>query len=208
MVATLLAVFIPGAWLVTRSPREVPIDRDAAPTSPGRLSGRVVNARGEPIDGAQVGVSGDPSPQFVSTGPDGRFEFGGLEAPALNVFATAPRMAPSQARRVALGASDVVIVLEEPATIRGSLEFLGPAPAHLYVRLCHHDADFGKDLCVASRYYAPPTQEYQLDRLAPGAFEVVFVTGDVELARVPVTLQAAGTVDMPKVKLRLGENFP
>lgn len=174
----------------------------AAPqdTGSGTLSGRVVNERGEPVPRAQVGVSSSAAPVFIEADDTGHFEFTNLGAPRLNLFATAPGYASAQLPDVAAGSTSVEIVMHDPASLQGSVELVSRVD-RLFVRLCHQDPVYKKELCIKSKYSSPPNTTYQLDRLPAGEFDVVFSNGEQELGRVPVKLRSGEQVVVPTQRL-------
>jgi hypothetical protein len=70
------------------------------------------------------------------------------------------------------------------------------------VRLCHHDPDFNREVCVKSRYYASPEDSFELDGLPAGRCELVFASNEQELARVPLRLNPGDALELPAVRLR------
>jgi hypothetical protein len=174
--------------------------RQGLPDKAG-VSGRVVSSNGEPVANAQVGLSGGSQPQFTSTDEDGQFEFRHLDTGTVNLFATASGLAAAHARGVNAGSSDVLLILDAPARVSGGIVY-ARRPAILYVRLCHHDAEFNREVCLKSRYYSPPENSFELEGLPSGSFELVFVSEERELGRLPLTLNAGDTLKLASVHLR------
>ncbi|HSN89900.1 MAG TPA: carboxypeptidase regulatory-like domain-containing protein [Anaeromyxobacteraceae bacterium] len=94
--------------------------------SPAPVSGRVVSRGGGPVEGALVVAgreqafgSGGPSEAQALSGSDGRFALPPLDPGRYRVTARAEGYAPASARRVAPGASDLVLVLEPGSRLAG-----------------------------------------------------------------------------------------
>jgi hypothetical protein len=164
------------------------------------LYGRVVDERGKPVPRAQVGSSSSAEPVFIEANDEGRFEFSNLGADRLNLFATAPGFASTQLPQVAAGSPDVVIVMRDPASLRGTVVF-DSRIEKLFVRLCHPDPVHDKELCIKSEYSKPPNSTYELDRLPPGAFDLVFSDGERELGRLPIKIGSGEQLVVPTQRL-------
>jgi len=166
------------------------------------VSGRVLDPDGKPVASAQVGASaGSAAPRFTGSASDGSFVLHGLKGSTVNVFVTAPGFATEHVRGVTVGSDEVVIVLQAPARLRGRIAY-DERPSVLYVRLCHFDRDFDREVCLKSRYYSPPEDTFELERLPLGNYDLVFSSNDRELARQPVTLRSGEVLDVGTVSLR------
>jgi hypothetical protein len=155
-----------------------------------------VDARGEPVPKAQVGASSNARPVFVEADEKGHFELSKLGAEHVNLFASAPGFASTQMPRVSAGSTDLVIVLKEPGSLSGELVFAS-TPEQLFVRLCHQAPVHEKELCIKSKYSSPASETYELERLPPGAFDLVFSDGKHELGRVPIKIDSGAQLVVP-----------
>ena len=105
----------PGAREGEAEPLE-PLDL----TEPGLASGRVLDARGEPVRGARVGVGLVPAfvpvgarlPGFVETDPGGRFELRGLEPGTVTLSAYAAGVGRGHLQDVRISSGERTAELE------------------------------------------------------------------------------------------------
>jgi V8-like Glu-specific endopeptidase len=95
---------------------QAPRKRDAVPPEQGSISGRVVNARGVPVVGAAVAVSGGSQPHrdiAAITTADGTFRLGGLPPGSYQLTAHADSSVKS---------ADVVVSAGTPARVEIQLD--------------------------------------------------------------------------------------
>jgi hypothetical protein len=88
------------------------------------LAGRVLDARGQPIESASVHLETLRLSEFVATalsGSDGAFEFGALPAPPYRVRVDHPDYAPSGTLEVSSLTKSLVIRLESGAELTGAV---------------------------------------------------------------------------------------
>jgi hypothetical protein len=169
------------------------------------LTGRVVDAEGRPIAGAQVGASGDGS-LFVETDVDGRFELTGLGREPVNLFATAPGYATSHVRAVRPG-SRISIVLAAPAELLGRVHALGRRET-LLLGVCSWDQHFNKELCVQRSLLRPADEFFHFKNLPAGAYEFVIEQTGHELLRKPIRLVSGESLTLEPVEIAVPSAAP
>lgn len=164
------------------------------------ISGRVLSDEGTPVAGAKVGSSDEGSALSV-TDEAGRFELGGLGAEPVNLFATADGYAPRQIRGVRPGAAGFDLTLERPAALSGRVSF-GKASSFV-VSVCHLDAHFGREICIARQQIEPARSEYTLGELPSGSYDVVIEAPGHHTERARILLRAGETASVPELTLRV-----
>lgn len=177
-----------------------PTPAEEKPNAAGSISGRVIDAAGEPVPGVQVGASGKGLPRFVSSDDQGRFELSGLEGSQANLFATAPEHAAAHRQGVAVGSRNVELVMLPAARVEGELEF-SAVPDQLFIKLCRYQPLYDKEVCEKNRYYKPAASRYVLERAPLGNFNLVFSDGRQELKRVPIEIAPGQQLEVPKQRL-------
>jgi hypothetical protein len=163
------------------------------------LSGKVVNASGEPVAGAHVGAA-DEGSALTSADPQGRFELGGLADGPVNVYATAPGYGPSHVRGVFPSGKPIEILLELAASISGELRLEAPASS-VMVSVCRHDPQIADELCIARQRYEPPSTSFLLENLPVGVYDLVIEADAHDSQRVSVSLSPGQNFTVPRVVL-------
>ena len=149
--------------------------------NPAPVSGRVVSRGGGPVEGALVvagreqgfGSAGPAEAQALS-GPDGRFGLPPLDPGRYRVTARADGYASASARRVAPGASDVVLVLDSGGRVAGCVRDAssGAAVAPFTVMVWERSGPLRRVL-QRSLSVLDPSGCYAVEDLAPGPAAVV-----------------------------------
>lgn len=163
------------------------------------ISGRVLSDEGAPLPGAKVGTSDDGSSLAV-TGDDGRFELGGLGAEPVNLFATAEGFAPRQIRAIRPGAAGFDVTMERPSAVNGRVSF--GAATSFTVSVCHRDAHFGREICIARQLVDPARADYRIDGLPSGSYDVVIEAPGHHAERARILLRSGETLTAPELSLR------
>ncbi len=146
-----------GARRATSGPRRPAAGRAAANDEPeirsGRLEGRVVDAEGQPVPGAQVLIASGPAHADIAmeTGPGGCFDYGLLEAGRylLTVYATGYQPRSADVRVVPGLRADTLLVLRRADRPRQR----GPEPAP--VPPSRRGAPGGGDQTPGGGWFAP-----------------------------------------------------
>jgi hypothetical protein len=92
----------------------------------------------------------------------------------------------------------VVLVLPPPASVRGALR-LPAGSGRVLVSLCRSNNETSGELCVARRLYAPPAEQYELDRLAPGNYRIVAELAGHPTIRYPIAIPSGAAIDGPSL---------
>jgi hypothetical protein len=196
-----------GAERATTSGRAASGFSSGAGAQSAAISGRVRDAHGLPIAGAEVGAS-DLGIALAKSDAQGAFVLSGLQPGRVSLFALAPGFAPARAENVAVGAHDVLLVLPRPARIGGQLS-LPNGSARVLVSLCRTRTEAGPrtlpaegratngELCVARRLFSAPAERYELERLAPGNYALVAELEGRPPLRHPVAIAAGANVQGP-----------
>jgi hypothetical protein len=167
----------------------------------GTIRGRLENAEGKPISKAKVAVAASGGiPKFVQPSADGSFRFTGLKPGSVELTVSAPGYAQAEQQKVDVGSSDVVVVVQEAATVSGELSVSGPSEK-LEVKLCRPKVPNQKEDCPRARSYRRTPKRYELNRAPPGKFDLVFFKGEKELARVPIVIEPGESVEVPAQRL-------
>jgi hypothetical protein len=161
------------------------------------IAGRVVSPTGEPIAGASVGSS-DANGAFATTDGQGVFELQAVGDGPLAIFATAPGYAAKHRRGVSPDTRNVTLELEPSAMLRGSLDW--PAGVErLILGVCHYDAHFRKELCIARQIYRPPAAAYEIPNLPSGKYDLVVEATGRDPQRYPIEVLAGAVADGPRI---------
>ncbi|HEY6003418.1 MAG TPA: carboxypeptidase regulatory-like domain-containing protein, partial [Anaeromyxobacter sp.] len=168
----------------------------------GRIAGRVVARESRaPIPGALVvaepargfGLSGVTVAQATS-GADGGFDLGGLDAGRYHLTAHADGRAPATLIRVETGTKDAVLELSRGGRLRGCVRDTasGSAVAPFTVLVFERRASLFRPL-RQSRSFIDPSGCYALDDLQPGPVAVVVsAPGFAPSAEVPAEVPESG----------------
>jgi carboxypeptidase family protein/PDZ domain-containing protein len=169
---------------------------------PGRIAGRVVaRESAAPIPGALVvaepargfGPSGVVVAQATS-GADGGFDLGGLDAGRYHLTARADGRAPATLVRIETGTKDAVLELRRGGRLRGCVRDAasGTAVAPFTVLVFERRASLFRPL-RRSRSFLDPSGCYALDDLQPGpAAVVISAQGYAPSAEVPADVPESG----------------
>jgi hypothetical protein len=161
--------------------------------APGRLEGRIVDAAGDPVEGADVeAYAHDGGALHVAwTDADGRFAVDPLQGDRVEITASAPGLAEVTApERLEIEPGEMVVApdlaLATEATLSGAI---GPLDAPASLQLV--DPESG----VSLRYALLSEDEasYSFDRLAAGSWRLDLrpVTGsDMQPLQIPIDLEA------------------
>jgi hypothetical protein len=164
------------------------------------LSGKVIDAHGEPVTGAHVGAA-DEGSALTTTDAQGRFELAGLADAPVNVYATAPGYGPSHLGGALPGGKPIEILLERAASVTGELRLQAPAQS-VMVSVCRPDPKMaGGGLCIARQRYEPPTPRFMLENLPVGTHDLVIEAQGHRTARVSVSLSPGQNFTVPLVAL-------
>jgi hypothetical protein len=150
----------------------------------GSISGRVVDAGGEPAAGARVvativlenraAVDADLHPGGADvTADDGTFQIDGLDPGTYDVTASDDEHAPASAHGIAAGAQGVTLKLGAGGAIRGVVRSASGSPAAAFsvlVSLVRGKLDREH---VATRSFLDAEGRYEIEGLGPGDYEVV-----------------------------------
>jgi protocatechuate 3,4-dioxygenase beta subunit len=168
--------------------------------SPGNvLAGRVVDHEGKPVPGASVGSS-EPGSSATTADAEGRFELFGLGDDSVNVFASQPGFAATHERGLRPGARGIELRLHPEASVRGRVVWPDDA-TELLISVCHYDAHFEKELCVARVQLRRPDADYAIAGLSAGRFDVVVEGKGVVTHRVAATLGAGVVTELTPLRL-------
>jgi hypothetical protein len=193
-------------FLTSRSVQQPPAAETRRPLDHKTITGWVVDADGKRVAHAQVGASSSEGATFASSDAEGRFELSNLPSEVVSVFATAPGRSTDHAQGIVGGTSELVLIVGSPGVVRGTVEARGLA--HLFVRACRYSEHFRREICFKSEYSSPPARSYELSRLSPGEFDLVFVSEDEELFRQRVELLPGEELVLPAVDLRTAVSSP
>jgi hypothetical protein len=135
------------------------------------LTGHVVDNTGNPVVGAHVDSSDDASPS-ASSDETGSFALQGLPNEPVNVFVRAEGFATLHLRHVTPGQNALKLTLERPAVVQGKVQIPNTV-AEILVSACHFDDAFKKELCVARQLLRQPNDQYRLEGLPSGRYDLV-----------------------------------
>lgn len=157
-----------------------------------QITGRVVDAHGNPVQGATIGCT-DEGALFFKTGKDGSFVLGGLGEAPVNLYGFKAGLAPHHMRQIAPGTSDLTLVLRPAARIRGELEWPRSAEGGITVGL------YKDDLRIAAFVLHPTHTKFEFKDLAADRY-VFVVEGTTARAEISVTegeLRDLGVLRLP-----------
>lgn len=160
--------------------------RDSGADGARQLAGEVVDARGEPVEGAEV-VAGDFIPgdghfafgyraqwaedvRRASSGDGGRFSLSELPPSAVVAIAEHDDRGRSMPARVFEGEDDeedLVLVLEPFGRIEGEIRIEGEEPAGFIIVAV---PEVGRDPHAQFAVYAEPGETFSFERLAAGPY--------------------------------------
>ena len=178
-----------------------------------RVSGRVVDSRGEPVDGAEVSVGsllfGDGkyadttrgSQSFrvwrARTGPDGRFEMSGVTGDVAAAIAEHDDLGRSLPARVARArdVADLGLELRPFGRLEGAVRFRGERPPVVRVHARAIESELGGAAAVFG-VALRPDDRYVFERLAAGRYAVTLSANAV---------QAQAGIQTREVVVRPGE---
>ncbi|MEO1697065.1 MAG: carboxypeptidase regulatory-like domain-containing protein [Planctomycetota bacterium] len=165
----------------------------------GRVVGRVVDADGAPVPGADVAIGtgamrflealgdGDAAFQVVRSDSDGRFSFGGLPAgEGYDLSALGPGIAITHVNGIDVAldrATEVVVTGRRPSSVRGRVvgavdgEEPVPIPGAKVAALPRgiRNLKLARELLVRTHAVTGPDGSYELEGVAPGTSDVLAI---------------------------------
>lgn len=158
-----------------------------------RISGKVLDEAGAPVEGAEVIGTNGESAGITKSGADGAFTVTGLTDPPANISATKAGYGKIVKRNLSGNPSDVVFRLPKAGTILGLL-LIDQVPKQTHIVLSRFDEELRQVVPADSRFFA-------LDATAGFAFS------DVTPGTYWIDVQADGYVagDRPQVVVGSGQ---
>lgn len=168
-----------------------------------RVSGKVSDEEGKPLEGALVVVSNEKSAGLQKTGADGLFAVGGLNDPPAAVITTRDGYGKVELRGVPTNGPDLDIRLPKAGQISGRI-VVEEVPAQIQVILTKYDPALQRDVLYDSKFFPdPPKGAFTYPNVSPGTYTVdILVPGYVAIERPRLTVAAGQTTDGAVVTFR------
>jgi len=166
-----------------------------------RVTGRVLDEEGRPIEGARVMIGNLGSGGVTQSDRNGEFGMYGLTDAPVNASVSAPGHGTVIRRGIRPNTDGLEFRLPRPGTIAGRVEG-GEIPEHFVVILSRHEEDVKQVLRVDTRYFTnPPGGIFVVPDVAPGVYWVEVEAQDFQSTDRPQVMVEAGKTS-PELRMR------
>jgi hypothetical protein len=161
-----------------------------------RVSGRVVDEHGSPIEGAVVVVSNENSAGLQKSDKDGLFTVPGLNDGPARVMASREGYGKVEFNGIPTNGADIELRLPKGGKIAGRV-VVDEAPRQVQVVLARYDAGLRKDVMYDCKFFPdPPNGTFTYPDIAPGTYSLeILIEGYVANERPQITVAPGQTVD-------------
>lgn len=168
-----------------------------------RMSGRVVDELGSPLEAAIVVVSNHSSAGLHKTGKDGLFVVPGLNDMPVTVSATCPGYGKVEFFKVPLDGTELEIRMPKAGKVSLKVEVEEP-PRQVQVILARYDAATRKDVMADTKFFPDPKDgRIVYPDIAPGTYSLeIHIEGYLANERPQVTVAPGQTVEGVVVTFR------
>lgn len=167
-----------------------------------RLSGRVVDESGSPVEGAQLTVTNGSSAGTAKSAADGSFTVSALTDVPANISAAKPGYGRVVLRTVPANSTNIVLRLPTPGTLAGRLQ-VDAAPRKIQVVLSRFDDDLRQVIPAETRSLTPtPDGRFKVADVPPGTYWVDIQAEEYVAVDRPQTVIQAGQIT-PEVSISM-----
>lgn len=157
-----------------------------------RITGRVVDTSGKPIEGAVIVASNKGAAGLEKTAKDGTFLLGGLNELPVNCSATKEGYGKGVMRGLPPNGPDVEFRLAKGGTVAGRV-VLDEPPRQVQVVLSKYDEQLQMVIMEESKLFAdPPNGAFSVPDVAPGTYWVDVQIGGYEAVERPQVVVGEG----------------
>ena len=161
-----------------------------------RVTGRVLDQPGLPIEGAMVVFNNGKSAGLQKTDKNGVFTIGGLTEEPATLNTTKPGYGKVDLPGITPGGPEVEIRMPQAARIAGKVVVDEP-PRQIQVVLGRYDAKTNRDVLFDSKFFPdPPDGAFLYPDVAPGTYSVeILIEGYVANERPRITVAPGQTLE-------------
>jgi hypothetical protein len=164
-----------------------------------RISGRVVDEAGGPIEGAELIGSNGESAGVSKSAADGSFSVTGLTDIPANISAAKPGYGKVVKRNLSGNPTDVVFRLPKAGTVLGRL-VIDQVPSQTHIILSRFDEELGQVVPAESRFFAlPTTATFAFADVPPGTYWIDVQVQGYEPVDRPQIIVGSGQTTTPAV---------
>jgi hypothetical protein len=168
-----------------------------------RLSGRVVDESGSPVEGASLTATNGSSANTAKSAADGSFTVSALTDVPANISADKPGYGRVVLRNLPPNSTNIVLRLPRPGTLAGRLD-MDAAPRKVQVVLSRFDDELRQVIPTETRTFAPPPDgRFMVADIPPGTYWVdVLAEGYVAVDRPQMVIQAGQITPEVSISMR------